>query len=329
MFICSKGQVMGSDKTKTIKAGTLLIRESDTSRKMFILKEGKVKVFKNYLGKKITLEVLGKGEVFGELSFFDAEPRSASVEALTDIEVIEVNGEEAEAQIKNLPGWVNAIFKSVFYRFRETDNKLTVLQNMYEFQKKTLSRDIVSQTIYLELLRYNRALKLVFNDYNKIDSSKVVYRDYYMSIDAILGKKDIGLRAYFRSFIENNLFEIIEMEDAEDLLQLNFDEIESLNNYLHQEIDSERYLVLSHSSIALLRACIGYTDAKESEEKSVRIVDLKLDKMAFYVDAVKELIECGLITEVNEFQQMSVSDVQMHYVSQSIIKSFDHDLMTI
>jgi CRP-like cAMP-binding protein len=71
---------------------------------MFVIKKGKVRVYKDYMGKKITLAILGTGEIFGELSFFDAKPRSATVEAISPLEVFIVDGKEAKEQMSSLPG---------------------------------------------------------------------------------------------------------------------------------------------------------------------------------------------------------------------------------
>ena len=51
------------------ETGELIIKEGKEERTMYILKKGRVRVFKTYLGKRLTLGVLGAGEVFGELSF--------------------------------------------------------------------------------------------------------------------------------------------------------------------------------------------------------------------------------------------------------------------
>jgi len=58
----------------TFKPGTRVICENEVSRKMFIIRKGKARVYKTYLNHKITIAVLGEGEVFGELGFFDAQP---------------------------------------------------------------------------------------------------------------------------------------------------------------------------------------------------------------------------------------------------------------
>ena len=123
-------------KLETYPPGTTLIKENDLSRKMFIIRKGKVKVYKNYFGKKITLATLGPGEIFGELSFFDAAPRSATVETITEVTANIIEGEKSIDQIENLPSWVTKVLRTTFYRFREMDQKLTLLQSMTDFQKK-------------------------------------------------------------------------------------------------------------------------------------------------------------------------------------------------
>src|SRR5690242_1247163 len=78
--------------TLKIKAGTKLITENEISQKMYVIVKGKARVYKLYLGQRITLAVLGDGELFGEMGFIDAQPRSATVEAITDMEVMVIDG---------------------------------------------------------------------------------------------------------------------------------------------------------------------------------------------------------------------------------------------
>src|SRR5690606_31181547 len=150
------------EKITRFDAGTVLVREGDHSRKMFIIKDGKVRVYKTYMNQRITLAILGKGEVFGELSFFDAEPRSASVEALTDIQAVVIDGETVSHEIKGLPKWIFPILRTTFQRFRDIDQKMAVLQSMNEYQKKAFKTDNVGKTVYLELLRFLKTLRLLF-----------------------------------------------------------------------------------------------------------------------------------------------------------------------
>ena len=157
MSVKTKSALQGT--TEKLKVGTVIIREDEISRKMYFIREGKVRVYKRYLGQKITLAILGEGEVFGELSFFDAKPRSASIEALTDVTVLAVDGKSATA---DLPHWVMPLLRTAFHRFREADQKITVLQSINEYQKRAFKKDAVAKTIYLELFRFIKTLKLLY-----------------------------------------------------------------------------------------------------------------------------------------------------------------------
>jgi len=71
--------------------GELIIKEGDYGISIYKIVKGNVRIFRNLGEHKITLATLGKGEVFGEMTFFNflLEPRSASVEAMDDV-VLEV-----------------------------------------------------------------------------------------------------------------------------------------------------------------------------------------------------------------------------------------------
>ena len=71
--------------------GELIIKEGDYGISIYKIVKGNVRIFRKLGEYKITLATLGKGEVFGEMTFFNflLEPRSASVEAMDDV-VLEV-----------------------------------------------------------------------------------------------------------------------------------------------------------------------------------------------------------------------------------------------
>ncbi|HRY30008.1 MAG TPA: cyclic nucleotide-binding domain-containing protein [Elusimicrobiota bacterium] len=69
---------------KTYAEKDLIFQEGDVGRAMFIVAEGRVRLFQN--GKKNgppeTIAEIGPGEFFGEMVLLDELPRSASAEAL-------------------------------------------------------------------------------------------------------------------------------------------------------------------------------------------------------------------------------------------------------
>lgn len=69
--------------------GELIIKEGDYGVSIYKVVEGRVLVFKKSGNDQTDLAVLGKGEVFGEMTFFNflMEPRTASVKALDDVQL--------------------------------------------------------------------------------------------------------------------------------------------------------------------------------------------------------------------------------------------------
>lgn len=69
--------------TKTVSKNMLLISEGDTSDSMYFIVEGSVNVMvSNKEGEEFILSTLIKGDIFGELSLLDGNPRSANVVTL-------------------------------------------------------------------------------------------------------------------------------------------------------------------------------------------------------------------------------------------------------
>jgi ATP-binding cassette subfamily B protein len=67
----------------TVEAGAVLIREGDPPGPMYIVEEGRLRVFTEADGTRRYLRYLRRGDFFGEISLFKGEPRSSSVEAVS------------------------------------------------------------------------------------------------------------------------------------------------------------------------------------------------------------------------------------------------------
>jgi CRP/FNR family cyclic AMP-dependent transcriptional regulator len=70
-------------------AGELIVREGELGTSMYILANGRVRMFT----EDKDLGILGSRAVFGELAALDPEPRAASVEALEDCTLLRLDGE--------------------------------------------------------------------------------------------------------------------------------------------------------------------------------------------------------------------------------------------
>jgi CRP/FNR family transcriptional regulator, cyclic AMP receptor protein len=116
---------------REIKGGTLLFKENEQSREMYVIKSGKVEVFIERLNKEIILGQLERGDVLGEMSLFDNRPRSASARVLEDAVVIVITHDMFDKRLENVPEWLITIIRILIQRLREADKKIgdTVLKD--------------------------------------------------------------------------------------------------------------------------------------------------------------------------------------------------------
>ena len=87
-----------------IQAGELILREGRLGRELFVILEGTATVTR--AGRVVN--ILHAGDHFGELAAIEAVPRSATVRATTDLDVLIVGPREFESMME-IPGFRNAL----------------------------------------------------------------------------------------------------------------------------------------------------------------------------------------------------------------------------
>jgi pSer/pThr/pTyr-binding forkhead associated (FHA) protein len=82
-------------------AGEVVIEEGDPGRSVYVILDGRVRVFTRDNGNnELELATLGVGQFFGEMSFVSGKPRSSSVAALELSVVVELSYESMAKVIK-------------------------------------------------------------------------------------------------------------------------------------------------------------------------------------------------------------------------------------
>jgi CRP-like cAMP-binding protein len=70
----------------------IILRQGDPGDSLYMLTSGRVRAFvKNAQGKQTPLADLAEGAFFGEMSILTGKPRSASIVAVTDCELLELD----------------------------------------------------------------------------------------------------------------------------------------------------------------------------------------------------------------------------------------------
>jgi len=97
--------------------GDTLVKRGSIETDSFIIIAGEVEVFRSQNGKKKVLTTLKSGDVVGELAMITHSPRSATVVALTHVEVLVLTDEIFVSNLKRFPPWMSSIMFNLAERF--------------------------------------------------------------------------------------------------------------------------------------------------------------------------------------------------------------------
>jgi CRP-like cAMP-binding protein len=115
-----------------VQMGTQILTEEAPGGQLHIIREGQVRISKTVpgLGEE-ALTILGPGEFFGEVEFFDGAPASAHAIAHSDCEVLQIPHEEMRVLIRSHPQLAARFFwafgRTLASRLRETNHRMASL----------------------------------------------------------------------------------------------------------------------------------------------------------------------------------------------------------
>ncbi len=102
-----------------VRAGTVVCDEGEVGQTFYFVVSGKATVHQN--GRK-TAEI-GPGGYFGELALLDRLPRSATVKAATDMELLALDQRTFNKLLKDSPSIVRKLLVATAARLRQADAK--------------------------------------------------------------------------------------------------------------------------------------------------------------------------------------------------------------
>ena len=134
--------LMAVARKRAFRAGEVIFHREDVGQVLYVIKEGKVNIcLISPEGQEISLVVLGKGDVFGELAILDGLPRSADAIALERVECYTLQRSDFHNAIMKNPKIAIQVLEVLSRRLRKTDDKvedLVVLDVYGRVAKKLL-----------------------------------------------------------------------------------------------------------------------------------------------------------------------------------------------
>jgi CRP/FNR family transcriptional regulator, cyclic AMP receptor protein len=110
---------------RSFPAGVRVFHEGDHSDACYLVRKGDLRVTREHPdGRAIALATLGPGDLFGELAMLDGEARSASVETLTDSELLALPAADVRRLLADHPGISVKLIAALTKRLRETNERV-------------------------------------------------------------------------------------------------------------------------------------------------------------------------------------------------------------
>ncbi len=101
-----------------------LFKEGDVAQHVFIVRRGRLRAVKTNGKQAVVLGEIGVGEFVGEMAHINHEPRSASVQAIDDCELIEIPNGSLDMVLFSRPAWAHALVATLSRRLRSTSEAL-------------------------------------------------------------------------------------------------------------------------------------------------------------------------------------------------------------
>ncbi len=107
--------------------GQIIFCEQENGEDCYFLLEGKVKISKNVGNTQKILDIIEKGNFFGEMAMLEAEPRSASAIAIEKVQVLKFNKSNFDIMLQGQPQLALRLLFSFSKRIYDAKRRLQIL----------------------------------------------------------------------------------------------------------------------------------------------------------------------------------------------------------
>jgi EAL domain-containing protein (putative c-di-GMP-specific phosphodiesterase class I) len=115
---------MDETQIRRLTPDEVIFLENEVGDCAYLIERGRVLIYLTKDGVEVPLKVIGKGEVFGEMSLIDGSPRSASCRAIGDVQLLIVTKEQLSDRILAADPVVRLLMQALLERLRAQNDRL-------------------------------------------------------------------------------------------------------------------------------------------------------------------------------------------------------------
>lgn len=103
--------------------GQVIFREGQSAKQAYLIRAGRVAIYKEVDGRKIFVAHMVPGQILGEMAIITGEPRSASAEAAEFCELLVMDKKTLQNALDDTLPIIKALLNQLITRINETDKK--------------------------------------------------------------------------------------------------------------------------------------------------------------------------------------------------------------
>jgi CRP-like cAMP-binding protein len=108
-------------RLKTYPKGDLIFHQGDDSRELYLILQGKVRIFRiSPAGHETTIDLFAPYDIIGELAAIDGRPRSASAQAIETVELLAMSHERFLHHLQTMPALALGVAQLLTRKLRWT-----------------------------------------------------------------------------------------------------------------------------------------------------------------------------------------------------------------
>ncbi|QQG35190.1 MAG: cyclic nucleotide-binding domain-containing protein [Micavibrio aeruginosavorus] len=109
---------------RALPRGEVIISQGEMGVSAFLIQSGEVVVFTESGGKRVELARMGPGQIIGEMALVVDGPRSATVQALTDCNLIVITRDVLQEKIQKSDPTIRALLPMLMKRIAQSNKAL-------------------------------------------------------------------------------------------------------------------------------------------------------------------------------------------------------------